>query len=174
VGLVHAAGGPDFGPRRRRGLLRAGHADRLRRAEPGRRRRRHEALTGDLTWLAEASYEYFFPHTYRFTRYQFGGETRLNTAAIYRVYGSGQFRLDVSGELNALHLQRDRERNDAGAMEQLNASGGGILYAGAGVRAYHGPLTLGVGVKRAALKSLNEQADQQGSRASRGFARPSP
>jgi hypothetical protein len=120
-------------------------------------------LTNDLTWLAEASYQHFFPHTYPFTRYQFGGETRLNTAAIYRAYGSGRFRLDVSGELNGLHLQRDHERNDAGEMEQLRASGGDILYAGAGVRAYYGPFTVGLGVKRAALKSLNEQADQQGS-----------
>jgi hypothetical protein len=48
-------------------------------------------------------------------------------------------------------------------MEQLRASGGDILYAGAGVRAYYGPFTVGLGVKRAALKSLNEQADQQGS-----------
>jgi hypothetical protein len=120
-------------------------------------------LTNDLTWLAEASYQYFFPHTYPFTRYQFGAETRLNTAAIYRVYGSGRTRLDVAGELNGLHLQRDRERNDVGAMEQLQASGGAILYAGAGVRAYHGPFTVALGVKRAALKSLNEQAEQQGS-----------
>jgi len=120
-------------------------------------------LTDDLTWLAEASYQHFFPHTYRFTRYQFGGETRLNAAAVYRVYGSGQFRLDVSGELNGLHLQRDRERNNAGAMEQLQASGGAMLYAGAGVRALYGPFTVGLGVKRAALKSLNEQSDQQGS-----------
>ena len=69
----------------------------------------------------------------------------------------------MSGELNGLHLQRDRERNDAGAMEQLQASGGAILYAGAGVRGYYGPFTIGLGVKRAALKSLNEQAEQQGS-----------
>jgi hypothetical protein len=120
-------------------------------------------VTNDLTWLAEANYQHFFPHTYRFTRYQFGGEMRVNTAAIYRVYGSGQFRLDVSGELNGLHLQRDREHDDSGAMEQLQASGGAVLYAGAGVRAFYGPFTVGFGLKRAALKSLNEQADQQGS-----------
>jgi hypothetical protein len=120
-------------------------------------------VSRELTWLADASYQHFFPYTYPFTRYQFGGETRLNTAAIYRVYGAGGFRLDVSGELNALHLQRDRERNDAGAMEQLQASGGAILYAGAGVRAYYGPVTVALGAKRAALEDLNEQADQQGS-----------
>jgi hypothetical protein len=116
-----------------------------------------------LTWLAEASYQHFFAHTYRFTRHRFGGETRLNTAAVHRVHGSGRFRLDVSAELNGLHLQRDRERNGAGVMEGIRASGGAILYAGAGVRAHHGPFTVALGVKRAALKRLNEQADQQGS-----------
>jgi hypothetical protein len=95
--------------------------------------------------------------------YRFGGETRVNTAAVYRVHGAGRFRLDVAGELTGLHLQRDRERIDAGAMEQRQASGGAMLYAGAGVRALYGPFTVGLGVKRAALKSLNEQSDQQGS-----------
>jgi hypothetical protein len=120
-------------------------------------------LTDDLTWLADASYQHFFAHTYPFTRYQFGGETRLGTAAIYRVHGSGRFRLDVVGELNGLHIQRDRERDDAGALEPLRASGGTILYAGAGVRAYRGPFSVGLAVKRAAWKDLNEEAEQQGS-----------
>lgn len=120
-------------------------------------------LTRDLTWLADASYQHFFPHTYPFTRSQFGGETRVNTAGVYRVHGSGRLRLDVSGELAGLHLQRDRERNAAGVMEPLQASGGAILYAGLGVRAYYGPVTVALGVKRAALRRLNEQADQQGS-----------
>jgi hypothetical protein len=120
-------------------------------------------VTDRLTWLGSASYQHFFPHTYRFTRYQFGGETRLDAAAVYRIHGSGRFRLDVSGELNGLHLQRDRERDASGAMERLQASGGAILYAGAGVRAHHGPFSVALGVKRAALESLNEQADQQGS-----------
>jgi len=120
-------------------------------------------VTSALTWLADASYLHFFPHAYPFTRYQFGGETRLDTAAACRVYGSGRSRLDVSAELSGLHLRRDRERNGAGLMEPLRASGGAILYAGAGVRAYHGPFTVAVGVKRAALKGLNERAEQQGS-----------
>jgi hypothetical protein len=120
-------------------------------------------LSGSLTWLADANYQYFFPHSYPFTRYQFGGETRLDTALIYRVYGQGGFRFDLSGELCGLTLQRDRERSDAGAMEPLQASGGAILYAGAGARAYFGPVTLALGVKRAVLKSLNEAPDQQGS-----------
>jgi hypothetical protein len=120
-------------------------------------------LTDDLTWLADASYQYFFPHTYRFTRYQFGGETRLDTAAVYRVLGSGRFRLDVSGELNGLVLQRDQQRNDAGAMQPLSASGGTVLYVAGGLRAYYGPFAVGLGLKRAALTRLNEEANQQGS-----------
>jgi hypothetical protein len=119
--------------------------------------------TRDFTWLAEANYQHFFPHTYPFTRYQFGGETRVNTAAVYRVHGSGQFRLDVSGELNGLQLQRDRERNDAGVMTARRASGGAILYVGGGVRAYYGPVSVALGLKRAVLKRLNEQSEQQGS-----------
>jgi hypothetical protein len=119
--------------------------------------------TERLTWLAEASYQHFFAHTYPFTRYKFGGETRLNTAAAYEVYGNGRFRTDLTAELNGLHLQRDRERNDTGAMEQLHASGGAILYAAAGVRVNYGALSMSLGVKRAALKDLNEEAEQQGS-----------
>jgi hypothetical protein len=120
-------------------------------------------LTRDLTWLADASYQHFFPHTYPFTRHQFGGETRVNTAGVYRVHGAGPFRLDVSGELAGLHLQRDRERNAAGVMAPLQASGGAVLYAGLGVRASYGPFTVALGVRRAVARRLNEQADQQGS-----------
>jgi hypothetical protein len=120
-------------------------------------------VTERVTWLGEASYQYFFAHTYPFTRYKFGGETRLNTALAYELYGRGGFRVDLTGELNGLHLQRDRERSEAGAMEQLQASGGAILYAGAGLRVNSGALSVALGAKRAALKDLNEGADQQGS-----------
>ncbi len=117
----------------------------------------------DLTWLADLSYQHFFPHGYDFTRYQFGGETRVDTALVYRILGSGGFRVDVAGELNGLHLQRDRKLDAAGAMESLAASGGAILYAGAGLRFYAGPLSVGAGLRRAVLRSLNEGARQQGS-----------
>jgi len=62
-----------------------------------------------------------------------------------------------------LHLQRDRERDAAGRMTALQASGGAILYAGLGVRLLYGPLSFALGARRAALKSLNEQDEQQGS-----------
>jgi hypothetical protein len=121
-------------------------------------------LSTDVTWLAEANYQLFLPHTYSFTRYQFGGESRVNTALIYRVYGKGNFRLDVAGELNGLHLQRDKARNEVtGATESLSASGGAVLYGGIGVRLYHGPFSAGLGVRRAFQKDLNEGAEQQGS-----------
>ena len=120
-------------------------------------------LSEDFTFLADTNYQHFFPHTYPFTRYQFGGETRLNGALVYRAYGSGRFRFDVAAELNGLHLQRDRERDASGAMESLRASGGVILYAGLGLRAIYGPTSVGFGIRKAALKDLNEQADQQGS-----------
>jgi hypothetical protein len=120
-------------------------------------------LSANVTWLAEANYQHFFAHTYPFTRYQFGAETRVNTAGVFRVHAAGRFRLDLSGELNGLWLQRDQERNEAGVLEPLRASGGAILYAGAGLRAYYGPVTMALGVRRAALKDLNEQAEQQGS-----------
>jgi hypothetical protein len=120
-------------------------------------------LTPRLTWLADASYQHFFAHEYPFTRYRFGGETRLNSAVVAKVYGAGSLRVDLAGELSGLHLRRDRERNEAGAMEALEASGGAILYGGAGVRVGYGPLSLALGVRRAALTRLNEEADQQGS-----------
>jgi hypothetical protein len=120
-------------------------------------------LSDDFTWLAEVNYQHFFPHEYSFTRYQFGGETRVNTAVIYRAYGKGRFRVDVDGELNGLHLQRDKERNEAGAMESLSASGGAILYGSVGARLTYGSLSAGLGVRRAFLKDLNEEAQQQGS-----------
>ena len=120
-------------------------------------------LSANVTWLAEANHQHFFAHTYPFTRYQFGAETRVNTAGVFRVHAAGRFRLDLSGELNGLWLQRDQERNEAGVLEPLRASGGAILYAGAGLRAYYGPVTMALGVRRAALKDLNEQAEQQGS-----------
>ena len=87
-------------------------------------------LSADFTWLADASYQYFLPHTYPFTRYQFGAESRVNTAVAYRAVASPGFRLDVAGELNLLNLQRDQERNEASVMEPLLVSSGTVLYAG--------------------------------------------
>lgn len=123
----------------------------------------------DFTWLADASYQHFFEHEYSYTTYRFGGETRLNTALAWRVLGAGGLRADLVAELNGLHLGRDRERNEEGAMETLTASGGAILYAGGGIRLSYGPLVAGLGIRRAVLTRLNEADEQQGSEGRENF-----
>jgi len=120
-------------------------------------------LSADFTWLADASYQYFFPHTYPFTRYQFGAESRVNTAGAWRAIASAGFRFDLAGEVNLLNLQRDQERNEAGAMGPLQASGGTILYAGLGLRAYVGRFSAALAARTSFVRWLNEGADQQGS-----------
>jgi hypothetical protein len=116
-----------------------------------------------FTWLADASYQHFFEHDYPETRYQFGAETRVNTAITYRVLDRGTLRTDLIAELNGLNLQRDREEDEQGGMQELQSSGGSILYAGGGVRIGRGPLSVTLGARRAALKDLNEASGQQGS-----------
>ena len=119
-------------------------------------------LGPDVTWLADATWQYFFPHAYGFTRYQFGAETRVDTALVWRVLGRGALRVDVAGELNGLWLGRDRARDAGGAMAGVPATGGAVLYGGLGVRASLGRFSAALGVRRAALKRLDEQALQQG------------
>jgi hypothetical protein len=126
-------------------------------------------LSTDFTLLAEVNYQYFFAHTYSFTRYQFGAETRGNGALAYRAYGKRGVRFDLVAELVGLHLQRDRENSEAVGMEALRASGGDVLYGSLGLRAYLGRLALGLGVKRPVLKRLNEESDQQGSEGLENF-----
>jgi hypothetical protein len=120
-------------------------------------------LSADFTWLADASYQYFMPHTYPFTRYRFGAESRVNTAVAWRAVASTGFRFDLAGEVNLLHLQRDQESNAQGEMEPLQASGGTILYAGLGVRAYVGRFSAALAARTSFVRWLNEGADQQGS-----------
>jgi hypothetical protein len=122
-------------------------------------------LATDFTVLAEVNYQHFFARDYSFTRYRFGAETRVNAGLVYRAYGKGRVRLDVVAEVAGLNLQRDREDEDQGgpgAMVSLRASGGNILYGSLGLRAYFGRIALGVGMKRAVLKQLNEASEQQG------------
>jgi hypothetical protein len=126
-------------------------------------------LSEDFTWLADVNYQHFFPYSYSYTRYCFGGETRLDTALTYRLVGAGSFRMDLVGELLGLNLQRDQERNESGDMEKLEASGGTMLYAGLGTRLFYGRLSAALGIRRAALKSLNEGSDQQGSEGLENF-----
>ena len=120
-------------------------------------------LSADFTWLADASYQYFFPHTYPATRYQFGAESRVNAAIAWRAIATPGFRLDLAGEVNLLNLQRDQESNPAGTMEPLQASGGTLLYAGLGVRAYFGRFSAALAARTSFARWLNEEPSQQGS-----------
>jgi hypothetical protein len=129
-------------------------------------------LGTDFTALAEINYQYFFAHDYSFTRYQFGAETRLNAAVVYRAYAKRRARVDVVAELVGLHIERDREDEDGdgpGAMAGLRASGGNILYGSLGLRVYVGRIAVGIGVKRALGKQLNEGSEQQGSEGLENF-----
>jgi hypothetical protein len=122
-------------------------------------------LSTDFTTLAEINYQHFFTHDYSFTRYRFGAETRVNAGLVYRAYAKERVRIDLVAELVGLHLQRDREEEDLAGpspMTSLRASGGDILYGSLGLRAYVGRLALGLGLKRAVLKLLNESSEQQG------------
>jgi hypothetical protein len=122
-------------------------------------------LSADLTLLGELNYQHFFEQSYEKAgyRYQFGGETRLNGALVWRAWASGRSRVDLAAELSGLNLKRDRSDADAGNMEALQASGGTILYGQAGARATFGSLSIGMGLKRAVAKRLNEEDQQQGS-----------
>lgn len=129
-------------------------------------------VTQDLTVLAEVNHQYFFPHDYSLSRYQFGPETRVNVAGAYRLHAKGRVRIDAVAELIGFDLRRDRQDDDLGGpdpMQSLDASGGKILYGAVGVRAYLGRISVGLGVKRAMLKALNEEAGQQGNEGLENF-----
>lgn len=117
----------------------------------------------DFTVLAELNYQYFFPHSYSFTRYKFGGENRANVALAYRAYGRRGVRVDLVAEAVNLYIQRDRERESpSDDLVALQASGGEIFYGSLGVRAYLGRIAMGLGIKRALLVRLNDESEQQG------------
>jgi hypothetical protein len=90
---------------------------------------------------------------------QFGDEFRVNTAAIYKAYTNPErrVRLDLLGELNYLHLGRDKE-NGVGE----RGTGGDILYVTPGVRAYWRNMSFALGVKLPVIQNLNEENEQQG------------
>jgi len=133
-------------------------------------------LSADFTLLTELSYQRFFDQRYPDTgeRYRFGAETRLNGALVWRAWAGAASRIDLAGEASGLHLERDRSDGggvlagaggaaQGGGLVPLHATGGTILYGQLGVRATFGALSLGLGVKRAVARRLNEAADQQGS-----------
>jgi hypothetical protein len=122
-------------------------------------------LRAGFTFLWELNYQHFFSQEYSQAgyRYQFGGETRVNGALAWRAWASGANRVDLVPELSVLHLQRDRTDADTGTLTAMQASGGIILYGQAGARATFGALSVGLSIKRALARKLNEGADQQGS-----------
>jgi len=122
-------------------------------------------LSTDWTVLGEVNYQHFFEQAYPGPglRYQFGAETRLNGALVYRVWASGARRVDVGGELSLLNLQRDRSDEGTGSVAPMQASGGTILYGQLGARVTLGSFVIGAGLKRAVASTLNEGAEQQGS-----------
>ena len=113
-----------------------------------------------FTSISEISYFYFQDYEYDDgNRTQFGDEFRLNQAITYRLLTvpRWKFRLDAHLEANYLSLGRDKS-NGSGE----RATGGHILYAVPGVRAYWRNTSLAVGVKVPTWTNLNEESEQQG------------
>jgi hypothetical protein len=111
------------------------------------------------TVLGEASYRHVLDQTRSEAghRYQSGGEPRVDGTLACRDLPSGRTRVDVAPERSVLDLRRDREDGVA-----LRAPGRTVLCGQLGVRAVLGPASIGASVKRAAARSLNEAAGQQG------------
>lgn len=118
-------------------------------------------LTQKLSFNLEASTIRFQDYRYADgNRLRFGTENRLNTALAYRAYTNPdlRFRLDPILELQYLDIARDVS-NGVGEL----ASGGRILYALLGARAYWQDMSFAVGLKKPVWAQLNEAEQQQGS-----------
>ena len=114
-----------------------------------------------FTFVGEASYIHFLEYEYDDgNRTQFGGELRLNSALVYRLFSlSGpRLRLDANLEVDYLRLGRDK-LNGRGE----EATGGQMLYVLPGLRGYWRNVSLAFGVKVPTWTDLNEEDDQQGS-----------
>lgn len=117
-------------------------------------------LSRNLTLSLEASMLRFLENTYADgQRVRFGAENRLNAAVAWRAYTNVEhkFRLDPVFELQYLQLGRDREMG-VGA----RATGGQVVYALPGVRAYWQNMSFALGVKKPVWTKLNESSEQQG------------
>ncbi|MFA9461582.1 transporter [Thiohalorhabdus sp. Cl-TMA] len=126
-----------------------------------------KALGLRLTWVAETSYIHFRPHTYADgQRVQFGSELRVNSAFSYRLlsFPERRFRLDANLEAQFLRLGRDEVDGEPEA-----ATGGDMLYALPGVRAYADALSIGAGLKVPVWTALNEEERQQGGEGSEKY-----
>ncbi|MGB0129655.1 MAG: transporter, partial [Rhodocyclaceae bacterium] len=117
-------------------------------------------LTDTLTLSFEASALRFREYTYDDgQRVRFGGENRFNTALSYRALTipDKMFRLDPVLEIQYLGLGRDRE-DGVGA----RGTGGQMVYAMPGVRAYWQNASFALGFKKPVWTRLNESSEQQG------------
>ena len=117
-------------------------------------------LTDKLTLSVEASALRFKEYTYDDgQRMRFGAEKRFNTALAYRGWTLPEtmFRLDPVIELQYLSLGRDKENGVPAA-----ATGGQVVYAMPGVRAYWQSMSFALGVKKPIRTNLNESGQQQG------------
>jgi hypothetical protein len=112
------------------------------------------------TWDLEVSYLFFQEYEYDDgNRTRFGDEVRVNGAIVARLLtkAAAEFRLDASLEGHYLKLGRD-EANGEGEL----GTGGKMIYAVPGLRAYYKNSSLGVGIKLPAWTDLNEDDIQQG------------
>ncbi len=120
-----------------------------------------KVLTDKLTANFEASMLCFREYTYADgQRLRFGAEDRLNAALSYRAWTNPEkmFRLDPVLEIQYLGLGRDRQ-NGVDAI----ATGGNVVYAMPGVRAYWQNMSFALGLKKPVWTRLNESNLQQGS-----------
>lgn len=124
-------------------------------------------LSDKLTLSLEASALRFKAYNYKDGQnVQFGAEQRLNAALAYRGWtaAESQFRLDPVLELQVLGLGRDK----AGGAGEV-ATGGKILYAMPGVRAYWKNSSFALGLKKPVWTRLNESDQQQGAEGKEKF-----
>ncbi len=115
----------------------------------------------DWTFIADTSFNTFVENRYfDGTKVRFGDEVRLNTALAYKLYGNGakKLRLDLNMEANYLSLGRDEENG-----QEVEATGGDILYLTPGFRLFIKQSSIAMGVKLPSWKDLNEEDLQQGS-----------
>ena len=117
-------------------------------------------LTDKLTLSVEASALRFKEYTYNDgQQMRFGTENRFNTALAYRGWTLPEkmFRLDPVIELQYLSLGRDKENG-----VPATGTGGQVIYAMPGVRAYWQSMSFALGVKKPIWTKLNESDQQQG------------
>ncbi len=117
-------------------------------------------LSEQLTLSLEASALRFQEYTYDDgQKMRFGAEKRLNAALSWRGWTIPEkmFRLDPVFEVQYLSLGRDR----ANEVPEV-ATGGRVVYAMPGVRAYWQSMSFALGVKKPVWARLNESRQQQG------------